>query len=67
MTKVRFTKNFDFKPSDQATIGYKAGWTGTVTQACAKAAEAAGVGEIVEADPEPAKVAMTAKPIKANG
>ncbi|KKB86465.1 hypothetical protein VW29_02600 [Devosia limi DSM 17137] len=66
MTKVRFSKDFDFKPSDQATIGYKAGWTGTVTQACAKAGEAAGVGEIVEADPEPAKPVVS-KPAKANG
>lgn len=64
MTKVRFTKDFDFKPSDQSTVAYKAGWTGTVTQACAKAAEAAKVGEIIEADPAPAP---SSKPVKVNG
>jgi hypothetical protein len=42
MARVRFTKDFDYKPTSQSTIGYKAGWEGTVRRECAEAAVAAG-------------------------
>lgn len=64
MTKVRFSKDFDFKPTAQSTIGYMSGWTGSVTQACAKAAEASGAGEILEAETPPAPAPKLGK---ANG
>ncbi|MET3899676.1 hypothetical protein ABIB57_003638 [Devosia sp. UYZn731] len=59
--KVRFSKDYDFKPSSQSTVGYKAGWEGPVTQACADAAVAAKAAEVVSKDVEPAKA------VKANG
>lgn len=43
--RVLFKKDWDFKPSRQATVGYKAGWQGPVSQACADAAVKAGVAE----------------------
>lgn len=45
--RLRFKKYWDFKPSSQSTVGYKAGWEGPVTQACADAAVKAGVAEPV--------------------
>ncbi|SFV33186.1 hypothetical protein SAMN05216456_1913 [Devosia crocina] len=45
--RLKFKKDFDFKPSSQSTVGYKAGWEGPVTQACADAAVKAGVAELV--------------------
>lgn len=39
---VRFTSDFDFKPTPQATIAYKAGMVANVTRACATLAVAAG-------------------------
>jgi hypothetical protein len=42
MARVRFIKDFDYKPTSQATIGYKAGWEGTVKRECAEAAVTAG-------------------------
>lgn len=51
--RLRFKKDFDFKPSSQSTVGYKAGWEGPVTQACAEAAVKAGVADLVtEAKPK---------------
>lgn len=55
MPKVRFSKDFDFKPTSQTTIGYKAGYEGLITTAAADAAVAAGVGEVVEKDAPQAK------------
>lgn len=48
--RVKFSKDFDFKPSSQATVGYKAGWEGPVTQACADAAIKQGVAVPSKAD-----------------
>ena len=47
--RLKFKKDFDFKPSSQSTIGYRAGWEGPVTQACAEAAVAAGAAELTNA------------------
>jgi len=60
MPKVRFTKDYDFKPTMQSTIGFKAGYEGMITTAAAEAAAAAGAGEVTEKD-APAK---DAKPVK---
>lgn len=46
MPRVTFSADFDWKPRPQITIGYLAGSTVLVTQACAKAAEARGVGKL---------------------
>lgn len=40
--RVRFTQDFDFKPTRQSTIGYKAGMEETVKRACGEQAIAAG-------------------------
>lgn len=45
--RLKFKKDWDFKPSSQSTVGYKAGWEGPVTQACADAAVAAGAAELL--------------------
>ena len=71
MPKFRFTKDFDFKPSSQATVGYKAGWEGRITKAAADAALAAKAGEVIEAEDasvtaEPAR-AKPSKAAQANG
>ena len=47
LPRLKFKKDWDFKPSSQATIGYKAGWEGPVTQACADQAVKAGVADLV--------------------
>jgi hypothetical protein len=47
MPKVRFTKDFDFKPTSQTTIGYKAGTEKLITTAAATAAAKAGAGEVI--------------------
>lgn len=47
--RLKFKNDFDFKPASQATVGYKAGWEGPVTQACADAAVAAGAAELAPA------------------
>lgn len=62
MPRFRFTKDFDFKPTSQSTIGYKAGYEGLITTAAAEAAVKAGVGEVTEND-----AAKADKPVKANG
>jgi hypothetical protein len=41
MPRVRFTADFDFRPKQGVTIGYKAGWAGLVTTPCASQAVAA--------------------------
>ncbi|MBP2459589.1 MULTISPECIES: hypothetical protein [unclassified Rhizobium] len=50
MARVRFTKDFDYKPKSQVTIGYKADTEMTVRRECADAAIAAG--KAVEVDGE---------------
>ncbi|MCK8779082.1 hypothetical protein M0654_03690 [Rhizobium sp. NTR19] len=45
MTRVRFTADFDYKPTMQTTIGYKAGMEETVKKECAEQAIAAGKAE----------------------
>jgi len=48
MPRFRFDKDFDFDPpayKGMVTKAYKAGATELVTQECAEAAKAAGVGE----------------------
>jgi hypothetical protein len=42
MAWVRFTRNFDWKPTRQVTIAYKAGSTLNVKSACADRAVSAG-------------------------
>lgn len=42
MARVRFTHDFDYKPTSQCTIGYKAGMELTVKRDCAEKAVAAG-------------------------
>lgn len=41
MAKVLFTHDFDYKPTPQVTIGYRAGMKKTVKRACAEQAIAA--------------------------
>lgn len=42
MARIRFTRDFDYKPTSQSTIGYKAGMELTVKRECADQAVAAG-------------------------
>lgn len=42
MARVRFKQDYDYKPTPQSTIAYKAGWEGTVRRECAEEAVAAG-------------------------
>ena len=42
MARVRFTHDFDYKPTPQSTIGYKDGMELTVKRECADQATAAG-------------------------
>lgn len=39
---VLFSADFDWKPTTNTTIAYKAGWTGNVRRDCGDAAIAAG-------------------------
>ena len=57
--KYRFEKDYDHHVRDEkhgtlrATVSYKAGHEGTIPHAHAEAANAAGVGKVVEAGPNP--------------
>lgn len=42
---VRFTADFDWSPRYGVTIGYKAGWSGSVTRRCGEAAIERGRAE----------------------
>lgn len=42
MAYVRFTEDFDYKPTEQVTFGYLAGMEMTVRRECADQAVAAG-------------------------
>lgn len=48
MARVKFTKNFDYRPVQGTTIGYLAGMEITVRQECADLAIAAGAAVTVE-------------------
>jgi hypothetical protein len=48
---LRFTADFNFKPSPAVTISYRAGMTKNVTRACAAAAVAAAKAEPTERPP----------------
>lgn len=52
MARVRFKKDFDYKPTSQSTTGYLAGWEGTVKRECAEQAVAAGKAEWADKDAE---------------
>lgn len=45
---VRFTADFDWSPRYGVTIGYKDGWSGSVTRRCGEAAVAKGLAERVK-------------------
>jgi hypothetical protein len=42
MARVKFTSDFDYKPTSQVTVAYKAGMEVTVKRECAGLAVAAG-------------------------
>lgn len=44
--RVRFTHDFDYKPTRQSTIAYKAGMALTVKRECGEQAIAAGKAEL---------------------
>lgn len=48
MARVKFTKNFDYKPTPSTTIGYLAGMEMTVKQECADKAIAAGAAKSMD-------------------
>lgn len=53
MARVRFTEDFDYKPTAQITVAYLAGWSGTVKRDCAKKAVAANKAELRDVKPSP--------------
>lgn len=48
--RVRFTADFDYKPTPQVTVGYLAGMEMTVKRECAEQATAAGTAVKVSAN-----------------
>ncbi|MBW9113150.1 hypothetical protein JNB88_05745 [Rhizobium cauense] len=48
MARVKFTSDFDYKPTSQVTIAYKAGMELTVKRDCAVQAAAAGKAVLSE-------------------
>ncbi|OOG73870.1 hypothetical protein B0E45_06145 [Sinorhizobium sp. A49] len=48
--RVRFTADFDYQPTPQATVGYLAGMEMTVKRECAEQAIAAGKAVKVSAN-----------------
>lgn len=46
--RVRFTADYDYKPTSQSTIGYRAGMTCVVKRECGEGAIAAGKAEEVK-------------------
>ncbi|MBP0439589.1 hypothetical protein [Tianweitania sediminis] len=54
MPRVRFTADFDYKPSQQVTIAYKAGTEKLVKAACAEKAIAAGKAQEIKPKAKPA-------------
>ncbi|KQQ70919.1 hypothetical protein ASF70_18920 [Rhizobium sp. Leaf321] len=58
--RVKFTDNFDYKPTSQSTIGYLAGMEETVKRECGEAAIAAGKAEeLTEAGGKPSGKSST--------
>lgn len=51
--RVRFTENFDYKPTSQSTIAYKAGMEETVRRECGEQAIAAGKAREVKSTGKP--------------
>ena len=51
MARVRFTKDFDYKPTPQVTVGYLAGMEKTVKRECADQAIAARKAVSLDAEP----------------
>lgn len=49
MVRVKFLEDFDYKPAPQMTVGYRAGWSGTVKRDCAEKAAAAKKAELLDA------------------
>ncbi len=49
MARVRFTEDFDYKPTPQVTVAYLAGWSGTVKRDCADKAITAKKAEPLDA------------------
>lgn len=47
MATVRFLADYDYKPVRACTVGYKAGWEGTVKKDCAEKAVAAGAAVFI--------------------
>jgi hypothetical protein len=61
--RVKFTKDFDYKPTMQSTIGYLAGMEETVKRECGEAAIAAvKAEEVLETSRKPASKATAEKP-----
>ncbi|MBP0438425.1 hypothetical protein [Tianweitania sediminis] len=54
MPRVRFLSDFDFKPSAQVTVAYKAGTEKLVKAVCAEKAIAAGKAEEIKPKAKPA-------------
>lgn len=77
MPWVRFTENFDWKPTPQNTTGYLKGQELLVTTPCANAAKARGVAEDIPTprkddgkhspNTRPRKASKEAKPNAASG
>jgi hypothetical protein len=57
MARVGFTADYDYKPTSQMTIGYQAGWTGTVKRDCAEKAVAANKAKLLNAKTATERVA----------
>jgi hypothetical protein len=53
MPRVKFLADFDFKPTPQVTIAYRAGQTKLVTTPCSEQAIARGKAKAVDAPPAP--------------
>lgn len=60
-TRLRFLKDFDFKPKSSITIAYKAGEEKLVTRACAEQALKAKVAERVTVPKPPRRLASRFK------
>lgn len=52
MARVRFTKDFDYHPTSQSTVGYLAGMEMTVKRECADQAIAAGKAKEIDSQGE---------------
>lgn len=54
MARVRFTQNFDYRPTRRRIVCYRAGGEYTVRRACADQAVALGKAVEIAAPPRPA-------------